>query len=308
MKKLNIKIISAVTSLLLMGCSGTEAVAANTNLSNPSISSSEITNNLFEKTSIQSSLGFQIANGTLTYLNVDYPIIDVDGGDRSGHRSNNVAVDIGFGDRQYWGLTNSYGQLTYVLADSIILQDDHTEPVNHDGRYYNDEAAVPGTEHADLDQGHIIADSLGGVANAYNITPQDSVLNRHGDQAYMEKVIRDAGGCTNFVATITYPNTSTQTPSSYKYQYKLLGNLITDEFNNVDPDEYNRTNLASNPVVETPQVSAPTAGNISDIDTNHNGTVTIAEAKAAGFSMPITSDHWLYQYMKDGDGDGMVGE
>jgi len=24
--------------------------------------------------------------------------------------------------------------------------------------------------------------------------------------------------------------------------------------------------------------------------------------------MPITSDHWLYPYMDDRDGDGMVGE
>ena len=66
------------------------------------------------------------------------------------------------------------------------------------------EADVPGTERSYLDQGHVIADSLGGVSNAYNITPQDSTLNRHGDQAYMEKVIRDAGGVTNFVAKISY--------------------------------------------------------------------------------------------------------
>lgn len=48
--------------------------------------------------------------------------------------------------------------------------------------------------------------------------------------------------------------------------------------------------------------------NIAEIDTNGNGQVTIAEAKAAGFEMPITSDHWLYEYMHDADGDGMVGE
>lgn len=56
------------------------------------------------------------------------------------------------------------------------------------------------------------------------------------------------------------------------------------------------------------QAEATETHSIADIDTNGNGTVTIAEAKAAGFEMPITSDHWLYQYMKDGDGDGMVGE
>jgi len=47
---------------------------------------------------------------------------------------------------------------------------------------------------------------------------------------------------------------------------------------------------------------------LSAVDTNGNGKVTIAEAKAAGYKMPIYSDHWLYQYMDDRDGDGMVGE
>lgn len=47
---------------------------------------------------------------------------------------------------------------------------------------------------------------------------------------------------------------------------------------------------------------------ISAVDTNGNGVVTIAEAKAAGFEMPIKRGHWLYPYMKDGDGDGLVGE
>ena len=102
------------------------------------------------------------------------------------------------------------------------LQDDATEPVNASGRYCNDEAKVPGVEEPDLDEGHVIADSLGGVSNAYNITPQNSTLNRHGDQAYMEKVIRDAGGCSDFEAIITYPDTTTQIPNHYKYTYTIF--------------------------------------------------------------------------------------
>lgn len=47
---------------------------------------------------------------------------------------------------------------------------------------------------------------------------------------------------------------------------------------------------------------------ISSIDLDGNGQVTIKEAKKAGFTMPIMADHWLYPYMIDGDGDGMVGE
>ena len=237
-----------------------------------------------------------------------YKIINVDGGDRSGAREANVTVDIGYGDREYWAFTNEYGQLVRVIAEEIILQDDNTEPVTSDGRYYSDEANVPGTELADYDQGHVIADSLGGVSNAYNITPQDSTLNRHGDQAYMERNIRDAGGCTNFEAIITYPDTTTQIPNHYHYTYTLKGNAITEDFDNVNPDEVNSTLIENQKVEDAAAVSDSGGHDLSTIDTNGNGKVTIAEAKAAGFSMPITKDHWLYKYMDDRDGDGMVGE
>ena len=162
-----------------------------------------------------------------------YSLIEVDGGDLSGNREPNVVVDIGFGDREYYAFTNEYGQLVKVIAKEIILQDEKTEPVNSNGRYYDDEAKVPGVESKNLDEGHIIADSLGGVSNAYNITPQNSTLNRHGNQAYMEKVIRDAGGCSDFAAIITYPDTKTQIPSHYSYTYTINGNVINDEFDNV---------------------------------------------------------------------------
>ncbi|NDL68613.1 hypothetical protein GXN74_12780 [Clostridiales bacterium F-3ap] len=182
-----------------------------------------------------------------------YRLIEVDGGDLSGHREANVVVDIGFGDREYWAFTNEYGQLVKVIADVIVLQDESKEPVTSKGRYYHDEAKVPGTEASDLDEGHVIADSLGGVANAYNITPQNSTLNRHGDQAYMEKVIRDAGGCTDFVAIITYPDTKTQIPSHYSFTYTLMGNVINDEFDNVNPDEVNAAiNEESSDVIVPP--------------------------------------------------------
>lgn len=162
--------------------------------------------------------------------------IKVDGGNLSGHREPLVKVNIGFGDRDYWAFTNEHGQLVVVLAENIILQNDETEPVLSTGRYYPDEAKVPGVEHKDLDEGHVIADSLGGVSNAYNITPQDSTLNRHGDQAYMEKVIRDAGGATHFFALIEYPNTTTHTPSHYNYEYVVKGNSVKDSFPNGNPE------------------------------------------------------------------------
>lgn len=247
-----------------------------------------------------------IAEKNFEYAGKTYEIIEVDGGDLSGVRQSNVAVDVGFGNREYWALTNEYGQLVYVMADKIILQDEENEPVNSDGRYYDDEAKVPGIEHKDLDEGHVIADSLGGVSNAYNITPQNSTLNRYGDQAYMEKVIRDAGGCEKYLATIIYPNKETQIPSKYKYEYVLRGNEIVDEFDNVNPDEVNASITQAPSKNNTDTVKEKTE--LAKIDKNNNGKVTIAEAKAAGYSMPIYSDHWLYKYMDDRDGDGMVGE
>ena len=242
-----------------------------------------------------------------------YTVIEVYGGDLSGYRAANVVVDIGFGDREYWAYTNEYGQLVRVVAAEIILQDNATEPVNSEGRYYDDEAKVPGTENSNLDEGHVIADSLGGVANAYNITPQDSVLNRHGDQAYMERNIVQAGGATNFEAIITYPDTTTQVPSSYKYTYTINGYQVVDEFQNVNPDEYNAaqglTGEASSPSSSSGIAATETAGgDVSAVDTNGNGQVTIQEAKNAGYAMPIYSSHWLYPYMDDRDGDGQVGE
>lgn len=254
-----------------------------------------------------------------------YKLIEVDGGNLSGHREPNVAVDIGFGDREYWAFTNEHGQLVRVVADEIIVQDDNTEPVKSNGRYYYDEAKVPGVESDHLDEGHVIADSLGGVSNAYNITPQESTLNRHGDQAYMEEVIRKAGGATNFEAIITYPNTDTQIPSSYQYTYTINGNKVVDSFDNVNPDKVNESlgltksepaqssnsSSSSNESSSSNSSSGTSSskeGDLSSVDTNGNGRVTIQEAKDAGYKMPITSDHWLYQYMDDRDGDGMVGE
>ncbi len=236
-----------------------------------------------------------------------YKLIEVDGGDLSGHREPNIVVDVGYGEREYWAFTNEYGQLVRVIATEIILQDDLNETVLSSGRYYTDEAKVPGVESDVLDEGHVIADSLGGVSNAYNITPQDSTLNRHGDQAYMEDAIRKAGGATNFEAIITYPNTKTQIPSSYQYTYTLKGNVIIDKFDNVNPDEVNAS-LGLTGSEPSNSTSSNTNGDISSVDTNGNGQVTIKEAKAAGYSMPITSDHWLYPYMHDADKDGMVGE
>lgn len=312
MKKKMSYIILLLTTFLMIGC---------TNLEDASVT--DVETDLQEATTVETNINSEkeetnstvidepVVKETPAQSNNDifsgYKLIEVDGGDLSGHREPKVVVDIGYGDRKYWAFTNEYGQLVRVIADEIILQDDSKEPVLSSGRYYRDEAKVPGVESDVLDEGHIIADSLGGVSNAYNITPQDSTLNRHGDQAYMEDVIRRAAGATNFEAIITYPNTETQIPSSYQYTYTVKGNEIVDTFDNVNPDEVNSSLglTGSEPAEST---SSTTSGDISSVDTNGNGQVTIKEAKAAGFSMPITSDHWIYPYMHDADKDGMVGE
>jgi len=164
-------------------------------------------------------------------------------GDIHQERIPNVVVDIGYGQRYYWSLTNEFSQVYRVVAEEIILQDESTETVNSDGRYYSQIADVTGTESSALDRGHIIADSLGGENSKFNITPQNSTLNRYGDQAYMEdtirKAIRAGSKVSDFEAIITYPNTETQIPSQYKYIYYIDGEKVVDEFDNVNPDEVN---------------------------------------------------------------------
>lgn len=174
-----------------------------------------------------------------------YKIVDVNYCSLSGSRQANVAVDIGYGDREYWAFTNEHGQLIKVVAKKIVPQNDNTEDVNSSGRYCGDEAKVAGVEASDLDEGHVIADSLGGVSNAYNITPQNSTLNRTGKQADMEESIRKAGGCTDFTAIITYPNTSTMTPSKYSYTYTLNGKVVKTEFENKGSSSSSKSSSSS---------------------------------------------------------------
>ncbi|WP_080844028.1 DNA/RNA non-specific endonuclease [Cytobacillus gottheilii] len=308
-------LILLLTAIIMVGCTNDDhAATTDIETDQQEVTTVEPNKNSEKEEIVTTVEDEPAAEETLTQANDErfagYELMEVDGGDLSGNRKSNVVVDIGYGDREYWAFTNEYGQLVRVIADEIILQDDSKETVLSSGRYYSDEAKVPGVESDVLDEGHVIADSLGGVSNAYNITPQDSTLNRHGDQAYLEDTIRKAGGATHFEAIITYPDTVTQIPSSYQYTYTVKGNVITDSFDNVNPDKVNESlGLTGSKDTEPDSASSSTnEGDLSNIDTNGNGQVTIAEAKAAGFSMPIMSDHWLYKYMDDRDGDGMVGE
>lgn len=264
-------LILLLTTIFLVGCTNVEDVS----ITDEKTDSQEVTTVNTDKTSEKEEANTALVNEpveeeTPTETNKElfsgHKLIEVDGGDLSGYREPNVVVDIGYGDREYWAFTNEYGQLVRVIADEITLQDDENEPVLSSGRYYSDEAKVPGVESDVLDEGHVIADSLGGVSNAYNITPQDSTLNRHGDQAYMEDAIRSAGGATNFEAIITYPDTKTQIPSSYQYTYTLMGNEIVDTFDNVNPDEVNAS-LGLTGSKPSDSTSSNTNDDISSVDT-----------------------------------------
>lgn len=164
--------------------------------------------------------------------------LSIDTCDLSGKRQPNVRVDVGVDtsqiNREYFGYTNKHSQLVKVEAKELFLQTKEEE--KHKGRYCKDEARVPGTEQPDLDQGHVIADSLGGASNAYNITPQKSNVNRQGGSQYnLEQeflsLLRNGTRITDVVVLITYPNETTMTPSSYEFRWVQNGSsrsLIID--------------------------------------------------------------------------------
>ena len=154
-------------------------------------------------------------------------------------REANVVARIGATDdgvqREYYAVTNSTGQLVEVIAREIVVQNDDTETVTDDGRYCKRLPYVPGAGKS-FDRGHVIADSLGGESNLYNLTPQNSTLNRYGDQAFIEDQIRKAGGAADFHAVITYPDAHSDVPSRYSIAYSLEDTPRVRTFANIDPD------------------------------------------------------------------------
>ena len=241
----------------------------------------------------QSSANVTIPNNTQDMLK-GYKKYDVSGGNTSGKRNPNAVVNVGYGKRQYWAYTNEHGQLFKVVAKTITLQDPKTENVTSDGRYYEDEAKVPGVERADLDEGHVIADSLGGVSNAYNITPQNKTLNRSGKQYQVEDEIRKAGGCTDFVAIITYPNTSTQIPSYYSYTYTINGKKKTVGFANEEPGTkaFNKNNTLANLLNDVKDnISLYGVLNFDSVDETYNANDNTIEWKVHfNIAKNMTSD------------------
>lgn len=54
--------------------------------------------------------------------------------------------------------------------------------------------------------------------------------------------------------------------------------------------------------------SSDSAPDLESVDSNGNGRITCAEARAAGLPIPVRQEHWAYAYMQDRDGDGKVCE
>lgn len=73
------------------------------------------------------------------------------------------------------------------------------------------------------------------------------------------------------VAIITYPDTTTQIPSNYSYTYTINGNVINDEFDNINPDEYNAS-LESNTSYNNSTSSSNDNGTTSNSATSNNTT------------------------------------
>lgn len=226
-------------------------------------------------------------------------LVSIDSCSLSGSRVANAKVDIGYdssyANRDYYSYTNSAAQVVYVEAAQIILQNDDKENSGED-RYCSDEAKVPGVEASDLDEGHIIADSLGGVSNAYNITPQESSLNRYGTQSDIEQDIRDNGGATNFIAEITYPSTSTQIPNQYYISYYVNGQFKEFTFNNDYEKDSETSNNSSN--------NSTNSSNSSGSNVYYQNCTAVRDAGAA----PIYDGDPGYSSKLDRDGDGVACE
>ncbi|MFV8239224.1 DNA/RNA non-specific endonuclease [Aerococcus viridans] len=142
----------------------------------------------------------------------------------------------------------------------------------------------------------------------YRVTPAFEGDNLLASGVYMEGFsIEDNGATIQF--NIYVPNIQPDVEINY-----ADGSSVGPEGPTQDESlpNLNQSSTVSEtaPAAESvPATTAPASGgDVSSVDANGNGQVTIKEAKAAGFSMPIYSDHWLYPYMDDRDGDGMVGE
>ncbi|QOQ80022.1 DNA/RNA non-specific endonuclease [Aerococcus urinaeequi] len=191
---------------------------------------------------------------------------------------------------------------SHLIGHQLTGEDANARNLMTGTRWFNTEGMLPFE--------NFVANYIEQTENhvRYRITPAFEGDNLLASGVYMEGFsIEDNGATIQF--NIYVPNIQPDVEINY-----ADGSSVGPEGPTQDESlpNLNQSSTISEtaPAAESaPATTAPASGgDVSSVDANGNGQVTIKEAKAAGFSMPIYSDHWLYPYMDDRDGDGMVGE
>ncbi|MGH2101368.1 DNA/RNA non-specific endonuclease [Aerococcus urinaeequi] len=191
---------------------------------------------------------------------------------------------------------------SHLIGHQLTGEDANARNLMTGTRWFNTEGMLPFE--------NFVANYIEQTENhvRYRVTPAFEGDNLLASGVYMEGFsIEDNGATIQF--NIYVPNIQPDVEINY-----ADGSSVGPEGPTQDESlpNLNQSSTVSEtaPAAESaPATTAPASGgDVGSVDANGNGQVTIKEAKAAGFSMPIYADHWLYPYMDDRDGDGMVGE
>jgi len=216
----------------------------------------------------------------------------------------------GWNQKRYEGI-GSGGWLynrSHLIGHQLTGNDD-PENLMTGTRHFNEEMLL--TEN-------FVADYIERTENhvRYRVTPVFESDNLLASGAYMEGFSIEDNG-EEIMFNIYIPNRQPNVEINYADGSSVgpEGPAEEDEVDSYSSRESasDSSSIDSSSEISTPEStptpeSPSTGGDVSSVDANGNGTVTIQEAKDAGYSMPIESSHWLYEYMRDNDGDGMVGE
>ncbi|GAA5533968.1 DNA/RNA non-specific endonuclease [Deinococcus aluminii] len=98
------------------------------------------------------------------------------------------------------------------------------------------QSTVGNLDHPEgYDGGHLVGSQLGGWGRRANMAPQNANFNR-GNYVQVEnqaaKCTRLAQNSFTYLARVTYPNTTTNTPSTWTLEFKLNGEVFTRTFEN----------------------------------------------------------------------------
>lgn len=120
-------------------------------------------------------------------------------------------------------------------------------------------------------------------------------MNRTGKQADMEESIRKAGGCTDFTAIITYPNTSTMTPSHYAYTYTLNGKVVKTEFDNKGSSSSSKSSSSSTSSSNKKSSSSSTSNkkSSSSNSSSSNSSKSSSSSNSSVESTPVGGQVWI---------------